>query len=455
MAVSSFSKFSKGFGPNTQQDQFRSFVYIRNNLSYKDAVQGGSREIPKTVNTPKTNNTVVTNNSYEVLNISGDIDRTEELKVKLVGELIHFKAITHIVNVLIGEGIHENSIDYLGDLWILISPKNEEERNKFLTHEGIRSWFKIIKDWESDFNAEQRISWISIEGLPAKFWSLEVLVQIARKFKEDDTRKISIFSYSVKNYYEDSEASSNNLNENDHSDVNGVRGAMSDGESSVREYRSWMEDEESTFIADTCLEENDIKVDFFDQEDNNEEREKTKSTDEFHNGHFHSPEDKCTDNNSKKSASPAVSNTASSDHNASNPAMVITPNQNPESPKNMANQNNNGENHTNTNLYSKISTKLQDILKTPYNQRHKSLIGEEGEIGKLNGDDLSTRKKLHFSPRITRSKAKSMQTTQSEQPTQFESGYMWKPKTKKATYEAAEVNQAFSMGTKCGIIKEG
>ncbi|KAL4564728.1 hypothetical protein LXL04_028797 [Taraxacum kok-saghyz] len=89
---------------------------VRNNISYKEACQG---IIPTAMYTPANNTTKIaedTVNFNDMLTIRGVVDRTEELKAKLIGELIHFKAITHIVNVLIGEGIQESSIDYLGDL---------------------------------------------------------------------------------------------------------------------------------------------------------------------------------------------------------------------------------------------------------------------------------------------------------------------------------------------------
>ena len=105
-------------------------------------------------------------------------------------------------------------------------------------------------------------------------------------------------------------------------------------------------------------------------------------------------------------------------------------------------------------LYDKISVKLQDLLRTPFNQKHKSLMGEEGEVGKLNGEELSTRKQLKFSPRITRSKSKLIHT---ERSSQMLGEYTWKPKTKKSNpvHEPSEINSAFRLGTNCGIFRKG
>ena len=45
-------------------------------------------------------------------------------------------------------------------------------------------------------------------------------------------------------------------------------------------------------------------------------------------------------------------------------------------------------------IYDKISSKLQNLLQTPFLNKQKNIIGEEGEVGKLNGENQSTRKKL-------------------------------------------------------------
>ncbi|KAL4573568.1 hypothetical protein LXL04_020378 [Taraxacum kok-saghyz] len=66
----------------------------------------------------------------------------------------------------------------------MITPVSEEDKNKFLNNGNIKSWFKSLKIWEDNFKIDKRIAWVNVEGIPIKYWSLEVLVQIARDWGE-------------------------------------------------------------------------------------------------------------------------------------------------------------------------------------------------------------------------------------------------------------------------------
>nr|GEX38511.1 RNA-directed DNA polymerase, eukaryota, nucleotide-binding alpha-beta plait domain protein [Tanacetum cinerariifolium] len=58
---------------------------------------------------------------------------------------------------------------HLGGLWVLIDLVSNTYKEKFSNHVGICSWFDVLKPaCDSFFFCDERIAWISIEGLPLK-----------------------------------------------------------------------------------------------------------------------------------------------------------------------------------------------------------------------------------------------------------------------------------------------
>ncbi|GJX44792.1 RNA-directed DNA polymerase, eukaryota [Tanacetum coccineum] len=55
---------------------------------------------------------------------------------------------------------------------------------KFINHIRVGSWFSYLKPASNSFVSDERIVWISIEGLPLKVWSHNTFVKVASKWGE-------------------------------------------------------------------------------------------------------------------------------------------------------------------------------------------------------------------------------------------------------------------------------
>ena len=434
----------------------------------------------------------------QILEISEGGNRKEELKSKLVGELIHLKAVAHIATVMAGEGFHDKILDYLGDMWILISPRTEEEKNKVLNNQNLKSWFKTFKPWDENFKITSRISWISIEGLPVNYWNSDVLVQIGRiwgevlitdlcQFGKGDISQsricvrtqitdlimgstiVKIEGHIIKIRFVETKADNfltetitpnkndqaSDQESNDSSEEDSRQGEFSDGESQAPGNRSDSEDEESEYVANTLFGSPETNGNFryhttlnADIPDNSIDKSVNNGQKNINIRPIQFDEREKTPNDIPNEQQPPINRNSSFVHPES-------PNQQIESEKteNLDDEKLKEQGSYERpipNFYNKISSKLQDLLQTPYNQKRKNVIGEEGEVGKLNGEDQSTRKKLQFSPRITRSKAKLMQKEKSSQQSQ---GYTWRIKTTSApsSFEPQEMEKTIETGEQCGF----
>nr|GEU64911.1 putative RNA-directed DNA polymerase, eukaryota, reverse transcriptase zinc-binding domain protein [Tanacetum cinerariifolium] len=97
------------------------------------------------------------------------------------------KDVTVIPNLYIilkEEGFHSTSISYLGGLWVLIKFDTVDALEKFRIHVGIGSWFTSINQPSNSFVSNERIVWISIEGLPTNAWTINTFLKIAQKWGE-------------------------------------------------------------------------------------------------------------------------------------------------------------------------------------------------------------------------------------------------------------------------------
>ncbi|PWA86004.1 DIE2/ALG10 family [Artemisia annua] len=97
-------------------------------------------------------------------------------KLKEIGALINLKI------VMRSEGFTDFDLKYLGGLWIMISFKSIEAKEKFLLCETTKSWFSQIVQASSEFIVDGRITWVDVEGVPLKVWSFNTFNKIAAKW---------------------------------------------------------------------------------------------------------------------------------------------------------------------------------------------------------------------------------------------------------------------------------
>nr|GEV98145.1 putative RNA-directed DNA polymerase, eukaryota, reverse transcriptase zinc-binding domain protein [Tanacetum cinerariifolium] len=111
-----------------------------------------------------------------VLNFDGDS--------VLMGCFKEFQSLPNIHIACLNEGFQGLKFSYLGGFWILIEFDSSQSCMRFKSHEGINSWFSTLTKWDPNFETNDRVMWIDIEGIPLRAWSQPNFEKIARKWGE-------------------------------------------------------------------------------------------------------------------------------------------------------------------------------------------------------------------------------------------------------------------------------
>ncbi|GKD36139.1 RNA-directed DNA polymerase, eukaryota, nucleotide-binding alpha-beta plait domain protein, partial [Tanacetum coccineum] len=108
--------------------------------------------------------------------------KERDFSSSLMGQVKEVTAIPNLYTILSEEGFQSAKLTYLGGLWALIGFDSLDILEKFRKHVGIRSWFSLIKSACNSFVPDERIVWVSIEGLPINAWTTNTFSKIASKW---------------------------------------------------------------------------------------------------------------------------------------------------------------------------------------------------------------------------------------------------------------------------------
>ncbi|GJU25336.1 hypothetical protein Tco_1163957 [Tanacetum coccineum] len=97
----------------------------------------------------------------------------------LMGKIKYINAIPNLYIILTNEGFKKVNITYLGGLWVLFNLDSITSKEKLYKHISIGSWFNTLLPASDSFVSEERIAWISIEGLPLKALTHNTFAKIA------------------------------------------------------------------------------------------------------------------------------------------------------------------------------------------------------------------------------------------------------------------------------------
>ncbi|GJZ67153.1 hypothetical protein Tco_0630393, partial [Tanacetum coccineum] len=67
-------------------------------------------------------------------------------------------------------------------LWVLIKLDSHDSFEKLRNHIGVGSWFSSIKPASNSFVSDERIVWVSLEGLPINVWTMNTFFKVAAKW---------------------------------------------------------------------------------------------------------------------------------------------------------------------------------------------------------------------------------------------------------------------------------
>ncbi|GJY65385.1 RNA-directed DNA polymerase, eukaryota, partial [Tanacetum coccineum] len=105
--------------------------------------------------------------------------KEHDLNLSLVGKVKEVSAIPNLPVMIVKEGFQNVKLTYLGGMWILFEFDSTTIKEKFLAHTGVGSWFTTIKQEDNSFVNDERIVWVSVEGLPIKAWTPNSFRKIA------------------------------------------------------------------------------------------------------------------------------------------------------------------------------------------------------------------------------------------------------------------------------------
>ncbi|GJX97093.1 reverse transcriptase domain, reverse transcriptase zinc-binding domain protein [Tanacetum coccineum] len=88
------------------------------------------------------------------------------------------------VNAHYNEGFVGVETKYLGGLWVLFEFYDRDTRDSFIKHEGVLSWFSLLKPWHDDFVVDERLIWLELEGVPLLAWNNVTFKNICSRWGE-------------------------------------------------------------------------------------------------------------------------------------------------------------------------------------------------------------------------------------------------------------------------------
>ncbi|GJU56447.1 RNA-directed DNA polymerase, eukaryota [Tanacetum coccineum] len=108
--------------------------------------------------------------------------KERDFSSSLMGKVKEVSAIPNLRIILSKEGFHLVKLTYLGGLWVLIEFDSSDSIENFCNHKGVRSWFELIKPACNYFVLDERIIWVSIEGLPIISWTTNTFSKVDCKW---------------------------------------------------------------------------------------------------------------------------------------------------------------------------------------------------------------------------------------------------------------------------------
>ncbi|GKD38067.1 RNA-directed DNA polymerase, eukaryota, partial [Tanacetum coccineum] len=108
-----------------------------------------------------------------------------DLSCSLLGKLKNFKVIPNIHAMLENEGFPNVNVTYMGGLWVLLTSDVSGTKEKLSNHKGVSSWFFEISSDSELFVSDERVIWVSFEGLPLKVMTHNTYSKIISSWDND------------------------------------------------------------------------------------------------------------------------------------------------------------------------------------------------------------------------------------------------------------------------------
>ncbi|GJV46147.1 RNA-directed DNA polymerase, eukaryota [Tanacetum coccineum] len=96
------------------------------------------------------------------------------------------------------KGFEHINITYLEGFWVRIDSNSLSSKEKISKHVGVASWFNELLPASNSYVSDERIVWISVEGLPIKTWTRNTFAKIVTpwgKLSEVEAEDDSLFPF--------------------------------------------------------------------------------------------------------------------------------------------------------------------------------------------------------------------------------------------------------------------
>ncbi|GKB49278.1 RNA-directed DNA polymerase, eukaryota [Tanacetum coccineum] len=116
----------------------------------------------------------------------------------LMGKIKDINAMSNLYLILANEDFDNVKITHLGGMWVLLEMDSIIVKDKILKHVGVGSWFNELQPACNSFVCYERITWISIEGLPITSFTRYTFAKIVSscgELADVDEPESNILSY--------------------------------------------------------------------------------------------------------------------------------------------------------------------------------------------------------------------------------------------------------------------
>ncbi|GKD52486.1 RNA-directed DNA polymerase, eukaryota, nucleotide-binding alpha-beta plait domain protein [Tanacetum coccineum] len=119
-----------------------------------------------------------------------------DFSCSLMGKIKDINALSNLFFALAKEGFTNVKLSYLGGHWVLIELDSVATKEKVVSHTGVGSWFEVLKQAYDAFVCEERLVWVTIEGLPVRALTRNSFAKIVSSWGElieiDDAENCSL-----------------------------------------------------------------------------------------------------------------------------------------------------------------------------------------------------------------------------------------------------------------------
>ncbi|GJX86932.1 hypothetical protein Tco_0337706 [Tanacetum coccineum] len=107
-----------------------------------------------------------------------------DFSCSLMGKIKDINAVSNLYFILANEGFKNLKLSYIGGQWVLIEMDSIASKEKISKHSGVSSWFHELKPACNSFMSNERLVWISIEGLLIKAFTRNTFAKIVSSWGE-------------------------------------------------------------------------------------------------------------------------------------------------------------------------------------------------------------------------------------------------------------------------------